>query len=76
MDYFSSMFSAVKGRVRDGFEVFEERLLVGNRSLKIEKVIGEGGFSFVYLVRDRQTDELFALKKILIQVKEQEQAGA
>lgn len=70
------MFSAVKGRVRDGFEVFEERLLVGNRSLKIEKVIGEGGFSFVYLVRDRQTDELFALKKILIQVKEQEQAGA
>ncbi|KAL1851366.1 hypothetical protein VTK73DRAFT_9431 [Phialemonium thermophilum] len=37
---------------------------VNNRNLKILRLLGEGGFSYVYLVQDTATSELFALKKI------------
>ncbi|KAI0400325.1 serine/threonine protein kinase/TGF-beta stimulated factor [Xylaria palmicola] len=39
-------------------------LKINARSLKILRLLGEGGFSYVYLVQDTATAELFALKKI------------
>ncbi|ORX39901.1 putative serine/threonine-protein kinase [Kockovaella imperatae] len=41
-------------------------LKINGRSYKIEKLLGEGGFSFVYLVQDTSSGRKFALKKILI----------
>ncbi|KAK9461852.1 kinase-like domain-containing protein [Lipomyces oligophaga] len=38
-------------------------LYINNRSYKIQRLLGEGGFSYVYLVQ-AQNGELFALKKI------------
>ncbi|KAK3383819.1 kinase-like domain-containing protein [Lasiosphaeria ovina] len=39
-------------------------LKINSRSFKILRLLGEGGFSYVYLVQDTSTLELFALKKI------------
>lgn len=39
-------------------------LKINGRSFKILRLLGEGGFSYVYLVQDTSTAELFALKKI------------
>jgi len=39
-------------------------LKINNRAFKILRLLGEGGFSYVYLVQDTATAELFALKKI------------
>lgn len=39
-------------------------LKINNRSFKILRLLGEGGFSYVYLVQDTSTSELLALKKI------------
>ncbi|KAK5990369.1 Serine/threonine-protein kinase ppk13 [Cladobotryum mycophilum] len=39
-------------------------LKINNRSFKIQRLLGEGGFSYVYLVEDTSSHELFALKKI------------
>ncbi|KAK9421686.1 hypothetical protein SUNI508_05616 [Seiridium unicorne] len=39
-------------------------LKINSRSFKILRLLGEGGFSYVYLVQDTSTAELFALKKI------------
>ncbi|KAG8419823.1 Serine/threonine-protein kinase env7 [Metarhizium acridum] len=39
-------------------------LKINSRSFKILRLLGEGGFSYVYLVEDAATHELFALKKI------------
>ncbi|KAM4054855.1 kinase [Hirsutella rhossiliensis] len=39
-------------------------LKVNNRSFKILRLLGEGGFSYVYLVEDTSSHQLFALKKI------------
>nr|ODN77320.1 NAK protein kinase [Cryptococcus depauperatus CBS 7841] len=41
-------------------------LKINGRQYKVEKLLGEGGFSFVYLVRDLSSDRLYALKKILV----------
>lgn len=41
-------------------------LKINGRSYKIEKFLGEGGFSFVYLIRDTSSGRLCALKKILV----------
>jgi serine/threonine kinase 16 len=41
-------------------------LKINGRSYTIEKLLGEGGFSFVYLIRDQSSQRLFALKKILV----------
>ncbi|KAI9830801.1 MAG: hypothetical protein M1826_004435 [Phylliscum demangeonii] len=40
------------------------RLRINNRSFKILRLLGEGGFSYVYLVQDRSSAALYALKKI------------
>ncbi|KAE8225282.1 hypothetical protein CF319_g1957 [Tilletia indica] len=39
-------------------------LKLNGRSLKIIKLLGEGGFSFVYLAQDAESSMTFALKKI------------
>ena len=39
-------------------------LRIHSRSLKILRLLGEGGFSYVYLVQDTATSSLYALKKI------------
>ncbi|TXT07279.1 hypothetical protein VHUM_03449 [Vanrija humicola] len=41
-------------------------LKINGRSYKVEKLLGEGGFSFVYLIRDTSSGRLFALKKMLV----------
>ncbi|KKK24332.1 serine/threonine protein [Aspergillus ochraceoroseus] len=40
------------------------QLKINNRSFKMLRLLGEGGFSYVYLVQDKASSELFALKKI------------
>ncbi|CAO1618576.1 unnamed protein product [Sympodiomycopsis kandeliae] len=39
-------------------------LKLNGRTIQVVKLLGEGGFSFVYLARDRGTGREFALKKI------------
>lgn len=39
-------------------------LKLNGRKFQIVKLLGEGGFSFVYLVKDQDSGRLFALKKI------------
>lgn len=38
---------------------------------RVENMLGRGGFSNVYLVRDEQTDALFALKELIAQEKKE-----
>ncbi|KAJ5157630.1 uncharacterized protein N7482_008730 [Penicillium canariense] len=40
------------------------QLKINNRNFKLLRLLGEGGFSYVYLVQDKASSELFALKKI------------
>ncbi|ORY09449.1 serine/threonine kinase 16 [Clohesyomyces aquaticus] len=40
------------------------QLKINSRSFKILRLLGEGGFSYVYLVQDTSNQQLFALKKI------------
>jgi serine/threonine kinase 16 len=40
------------------------QLRINSRSFKILRLLGEGGFSYVYLVEDTSTHALYALKKI------------
>lgn len=40
------------------------QLKINSRSFKILRLLGEGGFSYVYLVQDASNQHLFALKKI------------
>ncbi|KAI0254981.1 other/NAK protein kinase [Lactifluus subvellereus] len=42
----------------------QTRLKINGRTFKIVKVLGEGGFSFVYLAQDEISGKEFALKKI------------
>lgn len=39
---------------------------LNGRSYRIERLLGEGGFAFVYLVNDLGSGRTFALKKILV----------
>ncbi|KAL9003157.1 MAG: hypothetical protein Q9188_003961 [Gyalolechia gomerana] len=40
------------------------QLRINNRSFKLLRLLGEGGFSYVYLVQETSTSHLYALKKI------------
>ncbi|KAN0132981.1 Pkinase domain containing protein [Lactarius tabidus] len=42
----------------------QSKLKINGRMFRIEKVLGEGGFSFVYLAQDETSGKEFALKKI------------
>lgn len=41
-------------------------LKINGRSYRIVKLLGEGGFSFVYLIEDTSNGRFYALKKILV----------
>jgi len=45
-------------------------ITVQSKKYIIDKLIGEGGFAFVYLVHDPYTDQIFAIKKIICQTDE------
>ncbi|KAL8734777.1 MAG: hypothetical protein Q9181_003062 [Wetmoreana brouardii] len=40
------------------------QLRINNRRFKLLRLLGEGGFSYVYLVQETSTSQLYALKKI------------
>ncbi|KAJ3023716.1 Serine/threonine-protein kinase 16 [Thoreauomyces humboldtii] len=48
-------------------------LVLKNRRLSIIKSLGEGGFSFVYLVRDASDGATYALKRVRLQLPEHEE---
>jgi serine/threonine protein kinase len=50
---------------------FPRVLTVNQRRLVVMRELGEGGFSFVYLARDKKTNRLFAVKQLRAQTKEQ-----
>ncbi|GAB5033384.1 nak mpsk protein kinase [Nannochloropsis oceanica] len=49
--------------------------LDGGRRVRIKKQLAEGGFGYVYLAQDAHTGEVYALKKMLCQVREQLEAA-
>jgi serine/threonine kinase 16 len=48
----------------------DKTVYLHGRTLKVLRLLGEGGYSFVYLVRDAEMGEEFALKKMLCQSSE------
>lgn len=48
-----------------------EYVTIGEKTLRLVKLIGEGGFSFVYLVKDSSDGKVYALKRIRAQDTEQ-----
>lgn len=42
-------------------------LKLNGRTFKIVKLLGEGGFSFVYLAQDAESGRYFALKKVSVE---------
>ena len=65
LDYFYSLFS----KVLRLFSTSSQMIQLKHRNFKIIKKLGEGGFSFVYLVSDGARD--YALKQVRIQLSEQ-----
>lgn len=45
--------------------IFPERIVIGPRTVQIDRQVSEGGFSIVYLVHDADTNEVLALKRML-----------
>jgi serine/threonine kinase 16 len=48
-----------------------KEIKLNSRILVVERQLGEGGFSFVYLVRDKKDGSKYALKRINTQLEEQ-----
>ena len=48
-----------------------QSVTINGRKLRITKQLAEGGFGFVYVAKDAQTKELFALKQIRCSIDEQ-----
>ncbi|KAI8919353.1 kinase-like domain-containing protein [Powellomyces hirtus] len=48
-------------------------LKLKNKTLRVVKPLGEGGFSFVYLVQDAADNAMYALKRVRIQLPEHEE---
>lgn len=64
-------FESLKFQIKDAFWAISScvcqesaKIKVNGRTFKIVKVLGEGGFSFVYLAQDEASGRQFALKKI------------
>ncbi|KAL4248006.1 protein kinase superfamily protein [Abortiporus biennis] len=62
---------SLKFQVKDAFWALSScicqesaKVKINGRTFKIVKVLGEGGFSFVYLAQDEHSGRQFALKKI------------
>ena len=41
-------------------------VVVGERRLRIERKLGEGGFAFVFRAHDTRTKEVFAVKRMVV----------
>lgn len=52
----------------DGSHGTSGTVKLNGRTVQIIKLLGEGGFSFVYLARDRESGREFALKKVSLLV--------
>jgi serine/threonine protein kinase len=48
----------------------QHRLVIERREVELVRKLGEGGYSFVFLVQDVSTGQRFALKRILAHDKE------
>ncbi|KAF9223730.1 protein kinase [Gyrodon lividus] len=66
-----SAFDSLKDQVKDAIWALSSclcqqsaRVKINGRTFNIVKVLGEGGFSFVYLAQDETSGRQFALKKI------------
>ena len=59
---FSSFLASIRAR----------EIRLQNRSLVVQKQLGEGGFSFVYLVKDKSNGTLYALKRVNTELPEHE----
>lgn len=54
----------------DDFNANGKRYVIGGRTIVEERLLSEGGFGFVHLVRDVNTNQQYVIKKILCQDKE------
>ncbi|CCM04252.1 uncharacterized protein FIBRA_06419 [Fibroporia radiculosa] len=66
-----STFDSLKFQLKDAFWALSScicqqsaKVKINGRTFKIVRVLGEGGFSFVYLAEDEHSGRQFALKKI------------
>lgn len=50
---------------------FGKHFVINGRRFQMMRVLGEGGFSFVYLVKSRSSGDLYAIKRIYAQNTEQ-----
>jgi serine/threonine kinase 16 len=62
---------AIFESIRQLFVWKSQEIRVNSRTLVIQKQLGEGGFSFVYLVKDKIDGQLYALKRVRVQLEEQ-----
>jgi len=51
------------------------RIRIGSRNIEEIKLISQGGYAYVFEVRDSQTGEIFALKKMICQSEERVQTA-
>ncbi len=47
-----------------GFEDAAEQVTIGERTLRVQEVIAEGGYAYVHVAVDRNDESVFALKRI------------
>ncbi|KAJ3149221.1 Serine/threonine-protein kinase 16 [Geranomyces variabilis] len=75
LSYISHLFSLLWIWMAGFFDKFRPAptLRLKTRALKIVKPLGEGGFSFVYLVQDAADGAMYALKRVRIQLPEHEE---
>ena len=43
-----------------------KQIIVGNRSLKVDRLVGEGGFATIFRCTDVDTGDVYALKHFLL----------
>ncbi|KAF8554585.1 other/NAK protein kinase [Imleria badia] len=71
LPYLASAFDTLKEQAKDAIWALSSclcqqsaKIKINGRTFNIIKVLGEGGFSFVYLAQDETSGRQFALKKI------------
>jgi len=76
MSVFTSCFKGVFSGLSGGLDLtrnalFQEEVDLNGRTLRVARLLGEGGYSFVYLAKDVHSGKEFALKKMICQSSEQ-----
>jgi AP2-associated kinase len=71
MNHFNNMMKSVKNAVQSLDAGATNKTLgnirVGHRDIKEDCLLSEGGYAYIYKVRDAMTGEIFALKKMICQ---------